>query len=73
MKVSLVGAGGKMGMRLTKNLKNASQYEMSYLEVSKEGIERLKENLGALNVRFTEEELAQIRNRLPEKTAGSRY
>ena len=41
-KVTLVGAGGKMGMRLTHNLKNA-QYEMTYLEVSPAGIERLIE------------------------------
>ena len=41
-KVTLVGAGGKMGMRLTHNLKNA-QYEMTYLEVSPVGIERLTE------------------------------
>jgi ketol-acid reductoisomerase len=42
MKVTLVGAGGKMGMRLTHNLKN-SEYEMSYLEVGNQGIEKLKE------------------------------
>ena len=41
-KVTLVGAGGKMGLRLTHNLKN-SGYEMYYLEVSPQGIERLKE------------------------------
>jgi D-apionate oxidoisomerase len=41
-KVTLVGAGGKMGMRLTHNLKK-SDYEMSYLEVSPQGIEKLKE------------------------------
>jgi hypothetical protein len=41
-KVTLVGAGGKMGMRLTHNLKNSS-YAMSYLEVSPAGIERLRE------------------------------
>lgn len=41
-KVTLVGAGGKMGMRLTHNLKSA-QYEMTYLEVSPVGIERLTE------------------------------
>jgi hypothetical protein len=39
-KVVLVGAGGKMGCRLTDNLKN-SQYQMRYLEVSTAGIERL--------------------------------
>ncbi|MEW5734175.1 MAG: aldo/keto reductase [Thermodesulfobacteriota bacterium] len=36
-------------------------------------IERLKENLGAGKVRFTAEELAEIRSRLPQKTAGERY
>ncbi len=40
-KVALVGAGGKMGVRLTDNLKN-SNFQMSYLEVSREGIERVK-------------------------------
>lgn len=41
-KVTLVGAGGKMGLRLTHNLKN-SAYEMHYLEVDASGIEKLKE------------------------------
>ncbi len=36
-------------------------------------IERLKENLGAWQVRFTAGELAEIRSRLPRETAGSRY
>jgi len=36
-------------------------------------IERLKENMGAWKVRFTAEELAEIRRRLPEETSGSRY
>jgi len=36
-------------------------------------IERLKENLGAWKVQFTAEELAKIRSRLPQETAGSRY
>jgi D-apionate oxidoisomerase len=41
-KVVLAGAGGKMGVRLTQNLKN-SDYEMSYLEISPQGMERLGE------------------------------
>ena len=41
-KVTLVGAGGKMGLRLTHNLKN-SGYEMFYLELGQQGIEKLKE------------------------------
>ena len=36
-------------------------------------IERLEENLGAWKVRFSVEELAEIRSRLPQETAGSRY
>jgi hypothetical protein len=41
-KVVLAGAGGKMGFRLTRNLKN-SEYEMAYLEISPQGMERLGE------------------------------
>jgi hypothetical protein len=40
-KVVLVGAGGKMGCRLTDNLKS-SPYAMSYVEVSAVGLERLE-------------------------------
>ena len=42
MKITLIGAGGKMGCRLTRNLKN-SKYKMSYVEISEKGIENLKE------------------------------
>jgi hypothetical protein len=40
-KVCLVGAGGKMGMRLTHNLRDHSDYQMSYLETGAPGIENL--------------------------------
>lgn len=40
--IVLIGAGGKMGMRLTRNLKN-SPFEMSYVEISQAGIEMLRE------------------------------
>ncbi len=43
IKVTLVGAGGKMGLRLTKNLKDSIVYQMSYIEVAPAGIEKLKE------------------------------
>lgn len=36
-------------------------------------IERLEENLGAWKVKFTAEELSEIRSRLPQETAGARY
>ncbi|TFG43849.1 MAG: semialdehyde dehydrogenase [Bacteroidia bacterium] len=42
LKVALIGAGGKMGLRLTRNLKD-SEYIMSYHEVSPSGIARLEE------------------------------
>ena len=42
LKVVLIGAGGKMGMRLTHNLRN-SKYDVYYVEVSPIGIEKLKE------------------------------
>ena len=41
-KIALVGAGGKMGCRLTDNFLKTSGYEVSYLEVSTQGIENLK-------------------------------
>lgn len=49
MKVTLIGAGGKMGCRLTRNLKD-SDFEMSYVEISEKGLQNLK----ALNVETTE-------------------
>lgn len=39
-KVTLIGAGGKMGVRLTNNLKH-SGYEMTYLEVSEAAIKKI--------------------------------
>jgi hypothetical protein len=41
-KIVLIGAGGKMGMRLTRNLRN-SKYEVSYVEINQQGIEKLNE------------------------------
>ena len=41
-KIALIGAGGKMGCRLTDNFIKTSAYEVSYLEVSAQGIENLK-------------------------------
>jgi D-apionate oxidoisomerase len=55
-KIALIGAGGKMGMRLTRNLKN-SAFEMSYVEISVAGIEKL----GELGV-----EISKAENVVPE-------
>ena len=40
--IALVGAGGKMGLRITDNLKD-SHYDMRYLEIGAAGLERLRE------------------------------
>jgi D-apionate oxidoisomerase len=42
LKTALIGAGGKMGLRLTQNLRD-SEYIMSYHEVNPAGINRLEE------------------------------
>jgi hypothetical protein len=42
IKVALIGAGGKMGLRLTHNLKS-SKYDVSYVEISPQGMEKLRE------------------------------
>jgi hypothetical protein len=52
-KITLVGAGGKMGIRLTRNLMK-SEYEMTYLEVNAAGIQNLQE----LGVRVSDESSA---------------
>lgn len=40
-KIALIGAGGKMGLRLSNNLIK-SDYQVNYLEISENGIEKLK-------------------------------
>lgn len=47
--IVLAGAGGKMGLRLTRNLKN-SDYDMTYLEVSEVG----KQNLAKEGIQVSE-------------------
>ncbi|CAN5413262.1 phosphogluconate dehydrogenase C-terminal domain-containing protein [soil metagenome] len=43
IKIALVGAGGKMGCRLTDNFQKCRQYNLDYLEISEEGILKLAE------------------------------
>src|SRR4051794_39522416 len=42
MTIAIFGAGGKMGCRITDNMRR-SQHQMQYVEVSPAGIGRLKE------------------------------
>ncbi len=44
-KIALIGAGGKMGYRLSRNLQNTS-YEVDHVEISAEGKQRLTDELG---------------------------
>ena len=44
-KIALLGAGGKMGVRLATNLKG-SRFEVDHVEVSEEGRQRLKAAVG---------------------------
>lgn len=45
-KVVLLGAGGKMGCRVTANIKDEKDCEVSYIEISEGGRNRLKEFYG---------------------------
>ena len=42
-RIALIGAGGKMGCRLTDNFLKCPQYMLDYLEISERGIQNLKE------------------------------
>lgn len=45
-KLAILGAGGKMGSRITANLKDEAGLDISYIEISAAGRERLKERFG---------------------------
>ncbi|MCF2501823.1 semialdehyde dehydrogenase [Dyadobacter sp. CY107] len=53
-KIALVGAGGKMGCRLTDNFLKMPDYQVSYLEISEQG----KSNLAQRNVKISESRTA---------------
>ncbi|MDX2071103.1 MAG: phosphogluconate dehydrogenase C-terminal domain-containing protein [Haliscomenobacter sp.] len=42
-KISLIGAGGKMGVRLSDNFLKNPQYEVTYVEIAQVGIDKLAE------------------------------
>lgn len=49
IKIVLVGAGGKMGIRIADNFLKYPKYLLSYLEISKQGIQ----NLGDRNIQIS--------------------
>src|SRR5689334_22584125 len=71
-RIALVGAGGKMGCRLTDNFKKQTYYQVDYLEVSEKGIQNLRERNA-----FTSNEDEAIRNAdvvilaVPDVTIGA--
>jgi D-apionate oxidoisomerase len=70
-KIALVGAGGKMGMRLTRNL-IGSKYEVHYLEVSPQGIEKLeKEGISTSNPASVIPEADAVIYAVPDVALGS--
>lgn len=54
IKIALVGAGGKMGCRLTDNFLKMPDYQVSYLEISEQG----RSNLAQRNVKISEPQTA---------------
>jgi D-apionate oxidoisomerase len=70
-KIALVGAGGKMGMRLTHNLIH-SKYEVYYLEVSPQGIDKLeKEGISTSNPASVIPEVDAVIYAVPDVALGS--
>ena len=45
-KVAILGAGGKMGSRITANIKDLDGLSVSYIEISEAGRRHLREDLG---------------------------
>jgi D-apionate oxidoisomerase len=43
IKIALIGAGGKMGCRLTDNFLKCKDYEVAYVEVSEKGVDNLRQ------------------------------
>jgi len=70
-KIALVGAGGKMGMRLTHNLIH-SKYEVYYLEVSPQGIDKLeKEGITIANPALVIPEADAVIYAVPDIALGN--
>lgn len=70
-RIALMGAGGKMGCRITDNIKDRSEYQVDYIEVSDAGIA----NLAARGLQATPQDEALDRAEvvilaLPDKLIG---
>jgi D-apionate oxidoisomerase len=69
--VAIWGAGGKMGQRIARNMKDLPEYQMFYVEVSPMGIEKLAEQ--GLSTTPEDEAIAQadaVILALPDKLIG---
>lgn len=70
-RIALMGAGGKMGCRITDNIKDNPEYQTDYIEVSEAGLA----NLAARGLRATPQDEALARAEvvilaLPDKLIG---
>ncbi len=72
MKITLMGAGGKMGCRVGDNLRQHSSHSIAYVEVGEEGIARLAER-GLTTTPQTEavSDCDALVLALPDKIVGS--
>src|ERR671912_245372 len=41
--IALLGAGGKMGCRIADNLRDRPEYDVRYVEIGRDGLERLRQ------------------------------
>lgn len=72
MRIALMGAGGKMGCRITDNLMDKPEYEVDYLEVSEPGLANLAQR--GLSAAPQDEALARadvVILALPDKLIGT--
>ena len=72
LQVALMGAGGKMGCRITDNIRGLEQYEVSYVEVGEDGQARLAER--GVSITPQNEALAQadiVVLALPDRFIGN--
>lgn len=70
-KIALIGAGGKMGCRLTDNFLKCPQYVLDYLEVSENGIQHLRQrNIIANSTEAGVEEVEVVILAVPDVTIG---
>src|SRR6476661_2431891 len=71
MNIALLGAGGKMGCRLTANLRHLADYQISYVEASAERSEQLAtDGIKTIPVEEAIREAALVILAIPDRLIG---